>query len=67
MVHETSALRYWRKLLSTLSVIGAEPVTFDLAYSLWTSREDIDESAQLIAEKQRANSAPSKAESWGRR
>ena len=47
-LHETAALRYWRYLNSTLSVIGAEPVTFDVGQRWWASGVDLDEAAQRI-------------------
>ena len=47
-IHETAALRYWRELNSTLSFIGADPVTFDIGQRWWASGVDLDDAAQRI-------------------
>lgn len=54
-VHETAALRYWRELNSTLSVIGADPVMLDMADCCRYEKLSIDEAAAQIAETQREN------------
>lgn len=51
-LHETAALRYWRNLNSTLSVIGADPVILDEADRCRYEKLTIDEAALWLAQQQ---------------